>query len=216
MTVLPYCILLGDSVAAFPETGVLNSRIHQLTERDLLVLYSELSKSDISPKTFQSAALDFHEAVHAVFSHAAVVPFRFPTWLTSPELSKHLQQESLRYSTFLSRHAQHAQMEVRVTPPPTGSVADAKTGTEHLRARAAESRHLRNTAETVKKLLSSEAIEWRERDTPQGFRLYALVDRANIAAFRERLSKCEHQINVRWSGPWPATEFLESPRRSEP
>jgi len=85
-----------------------------------------------------------------------------------------------------------------------------------LRARAAESWQLRNTAEELKNLLSSEVIEWRERDTSQGMRLYALIDRANVTSFRERLGKREHDTSLRWSGPWPATEFLEAPRRSEP
>ena len=215
MPVLPYCILLPDSVTSIPETGVLSSRIHQFSEGALLALYSELLRSDISQKTFQPAALEFHKVVHALFAEVAVVPFRFPTWLAPPELSRHLQEESQHYTKFLTDHAKHAQMEVRLTAS-AGSPTSSTSGTAHLRARAAESRQLRNTAETLKNLLSSEVIEWRERDTPQGFRLYALVDRTSIAAFRERLGKREHEISVRWSGPWPATEFLESPRRSEP
>jgi len=215
MPVLPYCILLRDSATSIPEIGVLKSSIHQVSEGVLLAIYSELLRGAISAKTFQPAALEFHKVVHAIFDKAAVVPFRFPTWLTAAELSRHLQQQSQGYTRFLTEHSEHAQMELRLTAS-TNSPTSSTSGTAHLRARAAESRQLRNTAEALKNLLSAEVIDWRERDSPQGSRLYALVDRANITDFRERLSSREHDISVRWSGPWPATEFLESPRRSAP
>lgn len=214
MSVLPYCILLRDFPSAIPETGVRNSRVHRICEGDLLALYSELLRTDIRPEKFQPAALEFHRVVHAIFDEFAVVPFRFPTWLTLPELSEHLQRESQRYAIFLTNHANDVQMEIRLRSA-SSSPTKAASGTAHLRARAAESRELRDTAEQVKKQLSSEVIEWRERDTTNGLRLYALVGRASIPAFRERLGKRAHDVSVRWSGPWPATEFLESPRRSE-
>lgn len=211
MPVLPYCILLHDSAATIPITGIAASDIHRFSKGKLQALYSELETSDISSQTFRQAALEFHRVVNAVFDRAAVMPFRFPTWLTQPELIKHLQQQSHRYTTFLTSHANHVQMEMRVTPLSGGAPMEATSGTAHLRARAAESRRLRNAGESFKNLLSSNVIEWRQRDTPEGLRLYALVDRTQIAGFRERLSKREREVSVCWSGPWPATEFLESP-----
>lgn len=209
MQILPYCILLQDSGASIPGQGIFGSSIQELSEGALLALYSELVRSDISAKTFQPAALEFHKVVHTLFDQAAVVPFRFPTWLTPPELSRHLQEASQRYTRFLTDHARHAQMEVRLRASNT-SLTNAMSGTAHLRARAAGLHQLRSTAEALKSLLTSEAIEWRERDAPQGLRLYALVNRTDIAKFREKLSEREHDVSVRWSGPWPATEFLSS------
>jgi Gas vesicle synthesis protein GvpL/GvpF len=217
MPVIPYCILLQYRSPSVPVTGIGDSHIQKLSEGELVALYSELEKVDISPKSLQSAALEFHRVVRTVFEQVAVVPFRFPTWLTQPELIKHLQEESQRYRAFLTSHANHVQMEARVAFAASNSTKIAATsGTAHLRARAAEARRLRGTAEILRNLLASEVVEWRERETPAGLRLYALVDRSHTADFRERLSRQEHEINVRWSGPWPATEFLESPRRSEP
>ena len=215
MPVLPYCILLRNSAISIPETGVMNSQVHQLRTGDLLALYSEIEKSNIPAKAFQPAALEFHQVVHAVFENAAVVPFRFPTWLTMQELTRHLQQESQRYTSFLTNHANHVQMEVRVTSRPISSPIGT-SGTGHLRARAAESQRVRNIEDALKNLLSAQVIEWRERHTPAGLRLYALVARTNIAGFRERLSENEHQGNLRSSGPWPATEFLERNKSLHP
>jgi len=209
MSVLPYCILLRDLASSIPETGVLNSRIHRMCEGDLLALYSELLRGDIRPEKFQPAGLEFHRVVHAIFDEAAVVPFRFPTWLTAQELGKHLQHESQRYTAFLTRHATDVQMEIRLRTN-RSSPTKAASGTAHLRARAVESRELRDMAEDLKTLLSSEAIEWRERETSDGLRIYALVGRADIPGFRERLGKRTRNLSMRWSGPWPATEFLES------
>ena len=212
MPALPYCVLLNSSAVSVPVTGIENSGILRLTEGQLLVLYSELQASAISPTTIQSAALQFHNVVQAVFEQVAVVPFRFPTWLPQPELRKHLQQKSHGYTAFLTSHANHVQMEARLALPVSASAsAPTAGGTAYLRARATESRRLRTAADTLKSLLSAEVIGWRERETQAGLRLFALVDRTLIADFRERLTKRDHEVGVCWSGPWPATEFLESP-----
>ena len=207
MSVFPYCILLRDSTTSIPKTGVLNSQVHRITEENLLAVHSELSRSDIPPEKFQSAALEFHRVVHAIFEHSAVVPFRFPTWLTLPELNKHLQQEAQRYTTFLTRHARDVQMEIRLRLA-AGSLTHAASGTAHLRARAAESRGLHQKAQDLRKLFASEVIDWHERDTPDGLRIYALIGRASVPDFHERVGKQAHDASLRWSGPWPATEFL--------
>jgi len=210
MPVLPYCILLESSAAEIPVKGIEDSSIFRLTEGRLSTLYSELQTSDISLKTLQPAALQYHNVIQAVFEQIAVVPFRFPTWLTQAELVAHLQQQSHRYTTFLTDHANHVQMEVRLTLPSKSPRSEAApSGTAHLRARAAECRRLRSSADTLKTLLSSEVVAWRERETQMGLRLFALVDRARIADFRERLSKRDRETGARCSGPWPATEFLE-------
>ena len=215
MSVIPYCILLDDSVLTIPRSGIQDSTVRRLRRGKLLALYSELEKGNISASTFRETALVFHKVVHAVFDQAAVVPFRFPTWLSSPELAEHLNQHSDRYTTFLTRNASHVQMEMRLASLSRGSLPGATSGAAYLRARGAEAHRLENVAETLKKLLSSEVSEWRERQTPDGLRLYALVDRKNIASFRERLSERRPEVSLHSSGPWPATEFLESQGRSD-
>jgi len=215
MSVIPYCILLDDSVLTIPLSGIQNSTVHRLRRGKLLALYSELERGNISAATFREAALVFHRVVHAVFDQAAVVPFRFPTWLGSPELAEHLDKHSDRYTTFLTRTVSHVQMEMRLTSLSRGSPSGATSGAAYLRERGAEARRLESVAAILKKLLSSEVSEWRERDTPDGLRLYALVDRKNIAGFRDRLSERRPEAGVHLSGRWPATEFLESPRRSD-
>jgi len=209
MPILPYCVALTR-----PDTlsikGVGQSEVHRLEQDSLTALYSDVERSAISPKTFQQTAVEFHNVVHSVFANAGVVPFRFPTWLTHAELAAHLREESRRYCSFLTEHAEHVQMELRIIRASSDlPKASTSTGTEHLRSRAAQVRQMHTAAEELKLLLSAEVIGWRERESPEGLRLYALVGRNRVASFRERLSGCEHGVGLRWSGPWPATGFLD-------
>ena len=207
MAILAYCIVLDDCAGALPAVGIFNSQLLQVAEAGLSAISSQIEKTSISSANFQQAALEFHNVVHAIFRQTAVVPFRFPTWLSQAELRQHLRSEAMPYRTFLSQHANHVQMEARIRLAPSEQAAVSATGTEHLRARALHLRMVRETAEQTKQAVFNQVIEWRERETPDGLRLYALVERGSIAAFREKLSQRDI---VRVSGPWPATEFLES------
>src|SRR5205807_10120771 len=121
------------SVGGLPAKGIRGSQIYRLTQDALIALYSQIEKSEISAENFQQAALEFHDVVHAVFGHAAVIPFRFPTWLTEPELGAHIGKESKRYQDFLTQHADHVQMEVRIALTSGEASAGTASGTEHLR-----------------------------------------------------------------------------------
>jgi hypothetical protein len=203
MPLLPYCVLLTKSSSALPEKGVGGTLVQSKICGRLTTLYSEMETSQITSVGFQRAALEFHHVVHGAFANAAVIPFRFPTWLTTAELSSHLEKESERYQSFLIRHASDVQMELRLAHA-TGATQQASTGTEHLHARAARLHEVEDAARELKQLLGDQVQEWRERDIPEGKRLYALVERTRVTSFREKLSG----RTVRWSGPWPATEFL--------
>jgi hypothetical protein len=184
-------------------TGVRGAEVLATNVGELTALYSEIEKEQIVPEQFQDAALEFHRVVHAAFANAAVVPFRFPTWISTEELADHLRDQAERYRSFLTQYADHVQMELRLTLAP-GDMDRASSGTEHLRARAAQLHQVENAAEEVRRLLAGDVIQWRERDIPEGKRLFALVKRADVASFRERLSG----RGLSWSGPWPAMEFL--------
>jgi hypothetical protein len=208
MAGLPYCILLTKYLVEIPLKGIGNSEIQRLTEGSLLALYSHVEKKKISAQNFRQAAVEFHDIVHAVFKQVAVVPFRFPTWLSEPELAEHLREESARYQAFLTHHADHVQMEIRIALPTGEASQFASSGTEHLRQRASQLRELHDAKDKLKQSLSAEVIEWRERELPNGLRIYALVERNRIASFHEKLSGQDTTLSH--SGPWPAMEFLNS------
>lgn len=208
MAILPYCAFLQKQNVEIPISGVNQSEIRRLQEGELLVAYSEIEKERISASNFKNAALEFHKVVHAFFSQMAVVPFRFPTRLSLPELGEHLRQKSNNYVRFLREHADDVQIELRILLP-AENVANAATGTEHLRQRSASFRQVKETAERAREMLHEDVREWREREIPGGLRLYALVSREHVNGVREKLSRRKPEISLRWSGPWPATEFLQ-------
>jgi hypothetical protein len=210
MSLLPYCIVSSGDAGLLPKTGVAGHEIRSFEESGLAVGYSQIEKTEISAELFQQNALEFHNAVHVVFGRVAVVPFRFPTWLSEPELRRHMREHSLRYRSFLQLHRSQVQMEIRIHVVRQNEMADS--GTQHLRARALELRSMDATASTVKKSLANEAIEWRQREIPEGLRLFALVERDHIAPFREAIARLD--ANLRCSGPWPATEFLDQAANS--
>ena len=204
MALLAYCIVLDDALTQFPSAGLLNLRIEVIAESGLIGLCSEMERSTISAINFQQAALEFHRVVQAVFADKAVIPFRFPTWLSTEQMSAHLRQESVRYKDFLIAHADHVQMEIRIPAEAAAPILTA-SGTEHLRARAAQMRKVSDHAQQIKHLVGDTAIEWRDRETPDGMGLYALISKRATEAFHEKLNS----VPVRISGPWPATEFFE-------
>lgn len=187
--------------------GIFDAEVQALEESGLTAAYSRIEKSDISAANFQQAALQFHDVLHAIFAEAATIPFRFPTWLSPAELRQHLGSKSTGYKAFLTEHANHVQMEARIRHALGEPLSPSSSGTEHLRARAAQIRALRDVVDQAKQAVFGEVLEWRERETPDGVRLFALVDRGNVAGFREKLSR---RGNLRVSGPWPTTEFLKS------
>ena len=199
-------MVLSANTGFAPHKGVLDAEVQSLEEAGLTVAYSRIEKSDISAANFQYTAVQFHNVLHAIFAGAATIPFRFPTWLTPGELRQHLRSGSVRYKAFLTEHANHVQMEARIRLGPAEQASLSPSGTEHLRARAAQIRELRDVAEKTKQAVFAEALQWRERETPEGVRLFALVDRGKVASFREKLSR---HGNLRVTGPWPTTEFLE-------
>jgi Gas vesicle synthesis protein GvpL/GvpF len=203
VVLLPYCVVLTESFGKVLITGVRGAEVLATHVAELTAFYSEIEKERIVPEQFQDAALEFHRVVHAALANAAVVPFRFPTWISNEELVDHLKDQAERYRSFLTQYADHVQMELRLTLAP-GKVQRVFSGTEHLRARAAQLHQVENAAEEAKRLLAGDVIEWRERDVAEGKRLFALVKRGEIASFRERLSG----RGLSWSGPWPAMEFL--------
>jgi len=203
MPLLVYCVLLQDVTTELPNHGVRNAEVHAVRTGRLIALYSEMEQSSIAADSFKDSALEFHHVVHSVFARSAVIPFRFPTWLSKAELIAHLEDKSVRYESFLRDHAAHVQMELRVEQTHAG-VSHAASGTEHLRARAAQLGELEKKTSELKRVLAPQVLEWRERDTAEGKRLFALVERDRVPDFRQKLGG----IKVQVSGPWPATEFF--------
>lgn len=206
-SVLPYCIFLPNALE-HPTAGVRGAAIRLLQEEGLAVAYSRVEPAELSQNGLQQTALEFHNVVHAIFARLAVIPFRFPTFLSEEQLRDHLKKESNSYLLFLRRHPDHVQMEIRVSLE-TMTGTRATTGTGYMTQRLAQRRSLVRASEELRRVLSDHLREWRIREQRDGMRLFAMIDRESISILR-RLAKSVQlrDVRVRVSGPWPATEFL--------
>jgi Gas vesicle synthesis protein GvpL/GvpF. len=208
---LPYCVVLGGLVRA-PKTGVQGAEVHVYSTAGLTVLYSNLPSKDLPRETLPRAALEFWEVIRLAFEKGAVIPFRFPTWISKAELGKHLQARAEDYVAFLRQLANYVQMEVRVTPRYTDDdrFSVSPSGTEYMEKLQRWKRWIVTLPFTFEEITRVRARSWHHRDDGNAVRMFALVERQNATEFGERLAEFNDLANVsiRVSGPWPATEFL--------
>jgi Gas vesicle synthesis protein GvpL/GvpF len=207
--ILPYCIVAEASIKA-PATGVRDTPVDEMDEDGLRCFYSRFERQ---PKSFRKEdVLQFHSTVQALFQHVAVIPFRFPTIVQSEqELRQFLQEKSAAYHATFEKLRNLVQMEVRIVNAAEYPVGGAPSGKEYLQRRLAGKREKELGVASVQRVVEDLCLDWRQRETRDAVRGYALVLRENIGHFRKKIEAFSPPQNVRLfvSGPWPATEFIE-------
>jgi hypothetical protein len=210
MALLLYCV--ADSFAQpHSETGVRGSAVSASQHSGVKVFYSE----DTTPEVWlreplRSSARQFHGVQQELFRAGAIIPFRFPTILEScDKLRQHLDLRSTEYQSLLRRFANRVQMDLALTHA-TGPPASS-SGLDYLRQRQTRGRLLHHFAADLQALLTPLAKDWRQRSVANGVRCFALVERAQIHEFSERMKAIfvPGGLGVRISGPWPVAEFLD-------
>ncbi len=198
------------------ETGVYGAKVHTTEVSDLRCFYSwNANRSDAS----QEAALEFHRVVQAVFRAADMIPFRFPTLMADEvELATAIQEHAAEYHRWLARVRGCVQMEVRIhgreEPELRLGVA---SGAEYLRAHQHHRQKLELTADGLRARVGVRVHGWRQRDTSDSLRCFALIARDSVGDFQQQLRNggVPADVVVRVSGPWPPTEFFEGEAREE-
>jgi hypothetical protein len=206
MSILAYCIVASSSAAMAPETGIRNAPLLEVEEEGLRAFYTEYKAS---AEGAREDALAFFAVNRAIFRDAAIIPFRFPTVLAGEEeLTEHLIEHATQYASALQKLADMVQMEVRLTMPPEKSQADSGAG--YLKEKQQRAKSLSAVEAAVRKTAGAEATDWKYRETREGMRCYALVERNHAAEFAKRIAKmkAEKPVTLAVTGPWPATEFI--------
>lgn len=217
MSILLYCIT-GQAASSDVGPGVAGLPVLHCRQASLDALFSQNTSAESWTGTsLKQSAREFHNVLHRAFATHAIVPFRFPTLMRDEdELATHLRDNTHEYSAQLNKFANSVQMDISITAPEPGSSGAPQTsGAEYLRARQKRSDELQAAAKQIQAWASETAQSWRDRSASNKFKLFALVERASISAFHERLKKIPVPSNmrVRISGPWPVTEFLELKQR---
>lgn len=183
--------------------------VAEMACRGLRCFYSEFHKR---PENFaQQDALKFYATVQAVFAKVAVVPFRFPTVLeTKPQLAEFLDQKAQEYRAALERLRIFVQMELRIAPAASEETRSA-SGKEYMTRRLKNKKALESIASAARSAVAGIHADWRQQETRDGLRCYALVARDAVEQFQEKAKALRPAEDVRVviSGPWPATEFIE-------
>jgi len=189
-----------------PETAIRNAPLLEVEEEGLRAFYSEYVPSANSAR---EDALAFFNVNRAIFRDAAIIPFRFPTVLQSEdELVEHLIEHATQYATALQKLADYVQMEVRLVLGEAKS--SAESGTAYMKEKQQRAKALAAADSAVRKAAGPEVTEWKFRETRDGIRCFALVERNHAAAFVQRVGKLttKDDVKIAVTGPWPATEFV--------
>jgi len=207
-----------SSAAVADLRGVGGARLEQRNDNDngVACWYSEggIASDSASGRSTKDDLLAFHRVVQAFFQSGAVIPFRFPTTLTdTAQLTTWLQGHAAAVARELERLRGTVQMELHLTAAPNPIKPAAGGGREYLEARRDAQSSLREAALQARQRAGALATEWRERETREGLRCYALVGRGRerefAAEFAETLAGPASAVSMRVTGPWPPAEFLD-------
>lgn len=215
---LPYCAFLPSLKISLPQTGVGGAPIQMMAPPDLRLLYSEV-EWPFRPEQMQKHAVEFHGVVNLVFKQVAVIPFRLlSVFENHGALASFVVEHAAAFIADLQRLKDVVQMECVVYPKPAqmASGASSSSGAEYLRKKAVMVRSAEAFAKAALEATSSVAREVRVRESKNGTRIFALVERGDEAEFSRIMSALpvpEH-LSRRISGPWPAAEFLSEQVRA--
>ena len=211
MAILLYCIAKVGAPTASPLTGVAGDPVLRVEIGRLAAFTSSNPEKPawLGPQ-LQTSALEFHRVLSEVFKSAAIIPFRFPTVFDNEEqLIQRLEERASEYAALLEKYRDLVQMEIRVTNPDLKKPAES--GTQYLKFRQAATAIIDMFAAELRATLSSLAQDWRQRPSKEGTRAFFLIERKQVAEFRNKMrdTPVPRELSVRASGPWPVSEFIE-------
>jgi len=211
MAILLYCIANRDVQVRTLLTGVAGDPVVRAEIGPLATFTSHNADSAVWLRSeLKASAIEFHRVLSEVFKSAAIIPFRFPTMFENEEqLSKRLQERSSEYTALLEKFHDRVQMEIRLTNPALKAPPDS--GTQYLKQRQNSTRMIEKFTGELRAILSTLSQDWRERQSKDGLRAFVLIERSRAAEFRKIMlnASVPDRLNVRISGPWPVTEFIE-------
>ncbi|HZU23228.1 MAG TPA: GvpL/GvpF family gas vesicle protein [Terriglobales bacterium] len=209
MLLLAYCVSLASAGGSGPQNAP-EAELRQLELASLRCYYGQVEDFRGNERKTVAAALQFHRVNTAIFAGETVLPFRFPTVMTSvEELEREVAKQAERLTAALARLQDCGQMEVALTVN-SGS-ARAASGLEYLKAAQAREQALANAAAAVRQSTDGLALAWKQRPGDARSRMYALVKRGSGQAFSQQLRgiTLPKGVECRVVGPWPPVEFVE-------
>ena len=211
MPLLLYCVGEAADERDLAPHGVAGLAVGRFTVGDLAGYFSESDAVETWLRLpLRAAALQFHGVLMQFFETATIIPFRFPTVFEDEQAFRtHVEARSAEYQRLLARFHNKAQMDVRVTAGRQSSTITS-SGMEFLRDRQTRLRRLDSAEHVMRERTREIVIQWLRHNFADGFRASALVDRDHLATFKETLAgiRLDAHVQVRVSGPWPVSAFV--------
>ncbi len=209
MIALLYGVVRSDALGA-EQRGVQGSAVNYEQADELALLYSAFTAQPELP--MPESAVEFHGVIQSFVERSEIVPFHFPTWLNPDALKADLERRKAAYRQALERIAGCLQMEVRIRVANETATPVSPSGRDYLMAKSSHQNNTLSAAERVRDRLKEFANEWRTRPSQDGLRLCALVPREKRDKFIDQALQVRlENAEVRISGPWAATEFIDIP-----
>jgi hypothetical protein len=206
--VLAYCAFLEKPGMSRPARGVSGSRIEEMADGDLRLLWSQV-EWPFESSALQQHAVEFHHVVKHVFSQVAVVPFRLLSIFEGRDvLANFLAAHRADFVADLKRLQDFVQMEcVLYVGREAAAVASGKA---YLELKAGLLRGVEGQIQNVREALNGISHGLRTRESKNGTRIFVLVERGRESEFVSRVQALPlpERLERRTSGPWPAAEFL--------
>lgn len=211
MAILLYCIAKAGAPGSASLTGVAGDPITRVELEGLAAFTSSnTDKSNWLRPQLQTSALEFHRVLSEIFKCTAIIPFRFPTIFEDPKrLVERLRERAGEYAELLGKFGDLVQMEIRVTN--SDLKTSSQSGTQYLKDRQTATAMIERFTVELHLALSALLQDWRQRPSKEGARTFILIYRNQVADFRDivRNLPVPRDLNVRASGPWPVSEFIE-------
>jgi hypothetical protein len=221
MAMLAYCVTEAAGRLNVPGSCFASRQVSVIEHCGLQCLVAALASADTGAGlAAREEALAFHAVLQDVLRQRALIPFRFPTVFgDEDEVRDHLKKNGKKYRDGLMVVSNAVQMEVQISF--LNSAADSKvphdrdekpSGTAYLQSRLVAQKRLEEQAIAIHEAVAPLIRDWRQRNSAQSVRTFALVDRDILSEFEQAITalKVPEKFKMRASGPWPATEFLES------
>jgi Gas vesicle synthesis protein GvpL/GvpF len=174
-----------------------------------------------APVASEEAILAHARVVDALAAeHESVVPARFgAVYADEPTLRAALLERSSELEAALARVRGSIELGIRALAP-VANREEARTGLEYMRGQLDRRRDAERLAAELHEPLAELAVETTQSvaATPRlVFSAAYLVSRANVAAFRDAVTRLQDQhpeLGLVCTGPWPPYSFVTADRMS--
>jgi hypothetical protein len=214
--VLAYCIAERQKRIDIPESGVEAAAIRWI-DVDALRCFVSDCNAQMPRERVPEMVKAFNEVLQRIFAQTAIIPFRFPTIVEDEAaLRTFVERRSTEYRSALRRLRDKVQIDVRIIARPKQAETSSRSGKAYLQEKSALQREAQSILQEFRGVSDSVAEEWGQgAAAPDGIRAFALVERSSLPIFLKIIAKVAIPagISARVTGPWPPSEFIESPRK---